>query len=305
MTKRRQYRQFLNEFNETILDWNENEKPSFVEATAAFRVFNQLLWVIDIRRDLKVFEKMCRYIISSVYIEENGVRSKQISYVSVALDKNLGASWIIQIKSILLHCSSSLTWLRPENAQEFRCISLFLHMIVIFTSANSWPMFKQDLSKNVALRTAMNKLCSNVLNALVAKGFYSNLQAMLNKALCKSNPTVNKASLTAVITLSLRPLIDANFSSHLLKQFIVNILTVPGFIYHLTQLAPETVQNVQSHRIFFHSLNFLGDEKVSSNIIRSLEANHALCLLANLINLSYIDQESLKECLIDHVVSFV
>lgn len=249
---------------------------------------------------------MCRYIIASVYTDTEPASvpgCKQISYVSVALDKYYGALWIIQIKSILHHCSSCLTWLKPENGQEFSCISLFLHMIVIFTSANSWPMFKQDLFSNVALRTAMNKLCSNVLNALVAKNFYSDLQSMLNKALCKSNPTVNKASLTAAITLSLRPLIDANFSPQLLKQFVANILTVPGFIHHLTQLTPETVQNIQSHRIFFHTTNFLCDEKASGSIIRSLEANYALCLLANLINLSYIDQVSLKECLIDHVVS--
>lgn len=232
------------------------------------------------------------------------VESK-VAYVVVAFEPNYTVPWIHQIKIILSHCSKLISTLRPEKANEFRSIMLFLNMMVTFTSPSSWPILTQQSThaKDYSnLRPVMNQLCTNVLNTLVTKGFHLNLQSLLHKGLCKSNPSLNKSSLTAVCTLSMRHMINCSFNEISVKYFLIHILSTPGLIYHLNSTCPETMQSFQSQKLFTKCINFLSNEATSSQLFESLEANYGLCLLANLINLSYIDQDQLKESLMDFVV---
>ncbi|XP_015784165.1 ubiquitin-protein ligase E3B [Tetranychus urticae] len=308
LTRRRLTKEFISDFNEKIKDWKDGEeKPPFIEPIEAFRAFNKLLWVTNVKRELHLLEKMCRYIIATMFnsdAENDGSEDGQnVAYVIVAFDRNYTVPWIHQMKAILLHCSSLISTLRPEKTSEFRSIMLFLNMMVTFTSPSSWPILQQSTNKNYsALRPVMNQLCSNILNHLVAKGCYLNLQSILNKGLCKSKPSLNKPSLTAVLTLSLRHMINCQFNEASIKFFLVHILSTPGLIYHLQNLCPDTTQALQNHKVFSKCIHFLNTESTSNQLSESLEANYGLCLLANLINLGYLDQDLLKELLMDFVI---
>ena len=247
---------------------------------------------------------MCRYIVASMFSDEESTTNKSISYASIALDKNYTVIFIRQMKNILLRCSSLIARLKSENTSDFKCILLFLNMMVTFTSTSSWPVsiFKQEFSNNLALKTVMNQLCSNILDSLVAKNFYKNLQSLLTKGLSKNIPSLNKPALTAVITLALRPILISDFSPHFIENFIAHILSVPGLIHHLEYLSPNTIQVLREHRIFQFCINFLSDDQ-SSNLFESFEANHALCLLGNVVNFCFLDQDTIKECFVDFVVS--
>lgn len=47
------------------------------------------------------------------------------------------------------------------------------------------------------------------------------------------------ASLSAILTLSLRPLIAAEFSDKFMSMFLIHILSVPALIQHLENVTPE------------------------------------------------------------------
>jgi ubiquitin-protein ligase E3 B len=47
------------------------------------------------------------------------------------------------------------------------------------------------------------------------------------------------ASLSAILTLALRPLVAANFSDKLMTMFLIHIISVPAIIQHLENLTPE------------------------------------------------------------------
>lgn len=47
------------------------------------------------------------------------------------------------------------------------------------------------------------------------------------------------ASISAIVTLGLRPLISANFSDKFMTIFLINVLAVPALVHHLQQSSPE------------------------------------------------------------------
>jgi len=106
----------------------------------------------------------------------------------------------------------------------------------------------------------MQQLCNNVMGHLVSLNYYpvfkvkilffishsvfyvSNFffpQLLLLKGLCGQRRYLKHAAVSAIITLSMRPLIAADFSNRLLTIYILNILSVPGIFLHLQLLSPE------------------------------------------------------------------
>lgn len=51
---------------------------------------------------------------------------------------------------------------------------MYLHTLVSFTSPNTWALLK--VKSLMALKPGMSQLCSNVLGALVQKGFFITLR---------------------------------------------------------------------------------------------------------------------------------
>lgn len=66
------------------------------------------------------------------------------------------------------------------------------------------------------------------------------------RGLGRPNIVLKHASISAILELSLRPLISANFSEKLMTMFLIHILSVPAIVLHLQNLAPEVSNNCNS-----------------------------------------------------------
>lgn len=64
--------------------------------------------------------------------------------------------------------------LSAETHSESLALALYLHTLVSFTSPNTWAILK--VKSLTTLKPGMSQLCSNILGALVQKGFFLNLR---------------------------------------------------------------------------------------------------------------------------------
>ncbi|KAL1132531.1 hypothetical protein AAG570_010486 [Ranatra chinensis] len=244
-----------------------------------------LIWKRE--RDQERFEKLCRYLVSSV--ESENVR---LSYVSVALNKDYSLCWIKQIKDILWKCCEYLEMLqRPEVASEMRSILLLLHTLVSFTSPSTWKILQAKSME--PLKPGMVQLCANIMGHLFMRGFYLTLKALLLRGLSRSKIVLKHVSLSAVMTLATRPLISAGLSDKLVSMFLIHIFSVPGLVLHLNQLSPECIAVFENHNLLKHSLELLTVEQDLRIVFNALEGSYALCLIANIIHLAHIQRNTL------------
>jgi hypothetical protein len=72
------------------------------------------------------------------------------------------------------------------------------------------------------------------------------LQSLLLRGLGRAKITLKHVSISAVLTLALRPLVSAGFSEKLMTMFLIHILSVPALVLHIQTLAAE-VRNCTSH----------------------------------------------------------
>uniref|UniRef100_A0A7N6AUG2 Ubiquitin-protein ligase E3B n=1 Tax=Anabas testudineus TaxID=64144 RepID=A0A7N6AUG2_ANATE len=175
---------------------------------------------------------------------------------------------------------------KPDILQDNKLVTLYLTMLVTFTDTSTWRIVR---GKGEALRPALTRICENIMGHLNQKGFYSVLQILLTNGLARSKPSLSKGTLTAIFTLSLRPVIAAHFSDNLLRSFLIHIMSVPAVVSHLNVLTPET------HDLLRKFILFLSREEQCSDICVCLEGSHTLCLLGNLIHLGYLNEKVLEE----------
>ncbi|XP_070689673.1 ubiquitin-protein ligase E3B [Pempheris klunzingeri] len=256
-------------------------------ALSIFKIARKLLFIY--RQDDKTrFEKLCRAIIASMEVENE----LKVWYVSLALSKDLTILWLKQIKDVLWLCCQRLKILKPDILQDNKLVTLYLTMLVTFTDTSTWRIAR---GKGEALRPPLMKFCENIMGHLNQKGFYSILQILLTNGLARSKPSLSKGTLTAVFTLSLRPVIAAHFSDNLLRSFLIHIMSVPAIVSHLSVLTPESIASIQTHDLLRKFILFLSREEQCSDICVCLEGSHTLCLLANLIHLGYLNEKVLEE----------
>ena len=81
------------------------------------------------------------------------------------------------------------------------------------------------------------------------------------KGLGRAKIALKPVTLSAAVTLTLRPLISSQMSDKLVSLFLINIFSVPALVYHLNILSPEVKKKkmftgfVIHHDIFFSNLN--------------------------------------------------
>lgn len=149
-------------------------------------------------------EHLCRYLLASLESE-----NPKLSYIGVALNKDHSIAWIRHIKLLLYRCCTCMEKLKPGKLYYHRfslfiryvapvsymknhlfcfifiiilidthsdslTLSMYLHTLVSFTSPNTWALLK--VKSLTALKPGMSQLCSNVLGALVQKGFFITLR---------------------------------------------------------------------------------------------------------------------------------
>ncbi|GIY67610.1 ubiquitin-protein ligase E3B [Caerostris darwini] len=281
------------EFDETILEFTEvNKLPPSIDM---YKVIRRLMFVIgEDSSDKERFEKICRYIIASIDTD-----SLKKSYIAVAFNKELAVAWIHHLKTLLWQCCIYLKSLKPEWSQDSKSMTLYLHMLVSFTSIGTWKVLNNKQGE--ALKPAMNQLCANIMGHLVAKGLYSILQTILLKGLVRVKPCLKKATLLAITNLSIRPLVSSQFSNKLMNLFLLHVMSVPALVLHFHNSAPECLAIISDHEIFKHSLDLLASEQNTRILFNALEGNYALCLIANLIHLGYSDLSKLQANLLDFI----
>ncbi|XP_032220444.2 ubiquitin-protein ligase E3B isoform X2 [Nematostella vectensis] len=272
----------------------EESKNHIISGVALFHKIRQFLFFFQESKDAKRLVSLCRVILSAMEAND-----PKVWYVSVALSQDLILLWIQQVKRLLWLCCHFMRKLKPHIVNDAKEISIYLNMLVIFTDCSRWKIL--TVKGGEALRPSLQQLCSNILGHLNAKGFYPVLKDLLMNGLARFEPALKAASFTAVITLSLRSLVIAQFSENLCSLFILNVLSVPGLVLHLSNIAPEAVKFLQTHNVYRHVLTFLRQDQSSRIIYNSLECSYALCLLANIVSLSQADQEEFKKNLLDFV----
>ncbi|XP_063345899.1 ubiquitin-protein ligase E3B [Pelmatolapia mariae] len=256
-------------------------------ALSIFKIARKLLFIYC-QEDKMRFEKLCRAILASMEVENE----PKVWYVSLALSKDLTIPWLKQIKDVLWTCCQLLKNLKPDILQDNKLVTLYLTMLVTFTDTSTWRIVR---GKGEALRPALTRICENIMGHLNQKGFYSILQILLTNGLARSKPSLSKGTLTAIFTLSLRPVIAAHFSENLLRSFLIHIMSVPAIITHLSGLTPECMTSIQTHDLLRKFILFLSREEQCSDICVCLEGSHTLCLLGNLIHLGYLNEKVLEE----------
>nr|XP_020449964.1 ubiquitin-protein ligase E3B [Monopterus albus]XP_020449965.1 ubiquitin-protein ligase E3B [Monopterus albus] len=256
-------------------------------ALSIFKIARKLLFIYC-QEDKMRFEKLCRAILASMEVENE----PKVWYVSLALSKDLTIPWLKQIKDVLWTCCQLLKNLKPDILQDNKLVTLYLTMLVTFTDTSTWRIVK---GKGDALKPALTKICENIMGHLNQKGFYSVLQILLTNGLARSKPSLSKGTLTAIFTLSLRPVIAAHFSDNLLRSFLIHIMSVPAVVSHLSVLTPECTASIQTHDLLRKFILFLSREEQCSDICVCLEGSHTLCLLGNLIHLGYLNEKVLEE----------
>ncbi|CAH2073384.1 unnamed protein product, partial [Iphiclides podalirius] len=255
-----------------------------IPALDVYRVTCRFFLVFKQHRDRKRFERLCKYIVQSLHSE-----SVKLSYVGVFLNKEYSLRWIAHIKMLLYKCCLYLEELKPESPVDMQSILIHLHTLIAFTATNTWALTR--LKNFDKLRGGMTQLCANIMGSLFHKGYYLTLKSLLLRGLCREKVSLKNISLTAIVTLSLRPLVSAQFSEKLLTMYIIQILSVPTLVYHMQQISPESIAAFRAHSMFDKCLEFLNTDQNMRIVFNTLEGNYALCLLANMIQLAHLERE--------------
>ncbi|XP_052798070.1 ubiquitin-protein ligase E3B-like [Mya arenaria] len=266
---------------------NGEYRPNFRPGVEVYKLLRGYLFLSPHQPEIQSFEIVCRYLLASMDSDDI-----KVSYVSVSLLKEFVLPWIQQVKDILWRCVLVLKQLKPESYVDVRLMMVHLRMLVTFSHTSTWRILR---GKGEHLTAGMTQLCHNIMGHLNNKGLYPVLKGLLFRGLARSKPAFTKTSLTAILTISLRPVMAAKFSDNLLSLFVLNILAVPAIVHHIATLAPDCLTLLITNRVFKRSLDLLTNEQSTRIIFNSLEGNYALCLLANMIHLGYSELEGLVE----------
>ncbi|KAI1292289.1 Ubiquitin-protein ligase E3B [Halotydeus destructor] len=280
--------QFDSVFIETV---DTSELKPLAQAIDVFQTIKKFLFVFDPKKENHRFERMCRYIVSSLLMPKF---DPKFSYVSVGCSKEHSLAWISQVKTILMKCTDYIKTNRPEISYEHKAIMLYLNMILLFTSCKTWSIPQP-------LKPAMQKLCSNIASYLTSHGLLESLQSVLLKGLCRSRVSLKKTDIAAAVSIAVRCTGDLSESS--INRLLLHILSVPGLVHHLVAASPESIKllKVEERSILNDILDFLSSEQNSRILFNMLQANYGLCLVANVIHLADLEKTVLEERPVDFI----
>ncbi|XP_046442108.1 ubiquitin-protein ligase E3B-like [Daphnia pulex] len=266
----------------------------------AFKISRKVIKTFDPTKDKERLEIYCRYLIASLEQE-----SPKLSCVGVALNKEHAVSWINHLKKVLELCLCMMEQLKPESPHDSKQLTIYLHLLISFTSITAWKILNSGKLPET-LKNGMQQLCNNVMGHLVSLNYYPVLKTLLLRGLCGQRRYLKHAAVSAIMTLSLRPLLASEFSSRLLTLYILNIFSVPGFILHLQAITPESVSQFKSSALLTRILEFLNAEQNTRIVFHTLEATFSICLLGNIIQLTQMEEEeSLKNLIFPNFVCLV
>lgn len=112
---------------------------------------------------------------------------------------------------------------------------------------------------------------------------------ILLKGTTRTIVSLKPIAFTAVLSLSIRPLISGNFSENLMTMYLVQILSLPALIYQIEANVNDSLQIFHTHTILQRSLKLLEKEQNMRIVTNSLEGCQTLALLANLTHLFHME----------------
>ncbi|KAI5697393.1 hypothetical protein M8J75_009638 [Diaphorina citri] len=263
LAKRNIRQQILKEFDELI-----HENTELKCCKQIYQLAKKFLWIWNKEEDKTRFEYLCRYINASL-----DSKSPSLSYIGVFLIKEHTQTWIAHIKNILWKCCLYLSDSKIDSA-DMKNVLVLLHTLVSFTSTNTWSLLKN----NNAILISLDQLCHNFMGHLYSKGFYSVLKDILMKGLMRSKITLKNVALSGVITLATRPLISSGLSDKLIHNFLTHILCC--------------LKQFENEEVLKRCLEVLSNQEEAQHIFNKLEGNYVLCMIGNLIHLSYLQLNS-------------
>ncbi|KAH8301101.1 hypothetical protein KR018_001796 [Drosophila ironensis] len=230
-------------------------------------------------------ERICRYVNKAMEAENT-----KLSYAALCLHKERGLPWIAHVKLLLGNCLHLLPELKPENHADSLSLALFLHTLVVFTAPKSWAILRNPQFEK--LLPAMQKVCCNIQGHLVQHDFYRTMRLVLLRGTAREELSVKPVTLVAIITLTLRPLIDSDYSRNLLTKFLTEILSVPALIYHLHQSVPQCLEQFASLGLLRKALSISEDSQWFGEFGASMPGTKSLAFLGNVVNLFNIEGQT-------------
>lgn len=91
------------------------------------------------------------------------------------------------------------------------------------------------------------------------------------------------------MTLCFRPLVNAEFSRHILAQFLIEILSVPALIYFLRKHAGQCIEQLISLRILKRTLSISEDSNWFPDFGQELTGTRCLAFLGNIVHMFNVE----------------
>uniref|UniRef100_A0A5S6QH07 Ubiquitin-protein ligase E3B n=1 Tax=Trichuris muris TaxID=70415 RepID=A0A5S6QH07_TRIMR len=170
-------------------------------------------------------------------------------------------------------------------------LNLYLRLLLTYTSSDQWVFL--STAKGDKFRKPLEKLCSYLLSFLVSEGFYPKIAALLKRGLCRGNILFKPASLSTLLSLTLRPLDNAEFVDDMLHAFIVHILSTPALTWHVKHVEKDFEVTLNA-RLLSRSIEYLCAPSHRSAALADLAPGFEICVLANLIHLIYMETSMCK-----------
>lgn len=289
--------EILKKFNDYFS--KSDESIVLKPATEIYEFLFTFLIIYNKDRDRERMENLYKYLVRSLDSE-----SPLLSYVGVALSKNCSLFWISQVKKVLSFCLQELKDLCPQQQTDYASILLRLHMLISFTSTGTWAIMR--VSEMEKLKAGMNQLCANVMGYLVNCNFYAIMQTLLINGFYKNNVQFQPVALTAITTLTIRPILLSKMSDKLMFEYINHIFSVPALVHYVTQKDQSPSLSLwKKNNLFLKIINFLSSDQNRMDVFKKLSGNYILCLLANLLDLADKEIASMEETDVDNFTTVV
>ncbi|KAH9285980.1 Ubiquitin-protein ligase E3B [Echinococcus granulosus] len=221
---------------------------------------------------------------------------RECSFLSLIQNRDYLIVWISQTRWILSVCVKYFGVLNPANESDSNMMNVLLSFVLTMTNCNQWKILRDS-----KMKPGLVAITDSFIKDLVVHGLYPALKQLLLKGLALHIPVLTPLSLTGIFSLAVRPLLLCNFSPECISLFVVHILSVPGFVLHINSLASEAYDVIVREKLCSRVVTYLYKSLPNQSIVDcGLEGSYALCLIANLIQLSLLE----VEVLVDHCEEF-
>lgn len=154
----------------------------------------------------------------------------------------------------------------------------------------------------------MNGLTFKWLQELVKFGLYQTIHELLMRGMARSKPSFTNTTLFPLLTLTVRPMVQAAFPSEIdLQKTVIKLYTVPGLLLHVASICPEFIETLKKQNLLKSWNSLLTTDKAWLMLRQELTtANATLSMTANLLYAFWLDRrEEDSEVEVLHAVSTI